>query len=100
MKIYTQKRPSTIVDGLFIRCEEQTSLILGALDKLGYYGNLILNKNFSLRRKHNMVNIWGTLLAMIPLALVLSVWGLGIYALFLLIKVLRIYIDKNSPPKY
>ncbi|GEQ22380.1 hypothetical protein CBU02nite_28860 [Clostridium butyricum] len=31
----------------------------------------------------------------IPLVMI-CVWGLGIYALVLLIKALRIYIDKNS----
>ncbi|SFD02092.1 hypothetical protein SAMN05421842_11729 [Clostridium uliginosum] len=35
-------------------------------------------------------------IALIPMILVLVLWGLGIYALILLIKALKIYINKNS----
>lgn len=37
-----------------------------------------------------------TLISLINLVLVLVIWGLGLYALVLLIKALKIYIKKNS----
>ncbi len=41
-----------------------------------------------------------TLLAFIPILIILPIillfWGLGIYALVLMIKALKIYINKNS----
>ncbi|MGL5378599.1 hypothetical protein [Clostridium sp.] len=37
-----------------------------------------------------------TVISLINITLVLAVWGLGIYALVLLIKALKIYIKKNS----
>lgn len=37
--------------------------------------------------------IFGTLIYAVPIAIL---WGLGIYALILLIKALKIYINKNS----
>ena len=39
-----------------------------------------------------------SLFALIPLAFAIFAWVLGVYALILVIKALKIYIAKNSPP--
>jgi|LSQX01.3.fsa_nt_gb riboflavin transporter FmnP len=39
---------------------------------------------------------WAILLSIIPFLIYLVIFGVGVYVVYLLIKALRIYIDKNS----